>query len=174
MILRTKTAFEGVLRHVQDRKIQPRTGVDALGRDVRLKHVSAALAPAAHQLVLPFFVVPRYEVLVYCHDGSFWKPSCGLDGGNLPGYDRVDASVHEINFCVPCALPEPFCRRHVEVLCRRCHTGLPGSRYDLGQIGVSRHRLYHHLVEYFVIVDGVAPVREADARHAAQHGHVDT
>ena len=70
MILRTKTAFK-VLRHVHDGKIQLRSGVDAPDRDVRLKHIRAALAFAAYQLVLPFFVVPQYEVLVYCHDGSF-------------------------------------------------------------------------------------------------------
>ena len=89
-----ENGIQGVLAHVQDGKIQPRTSVDALGRDVRLKYVRATLALAAHQLVPPFFVVPGYQVLVYCHDGSFWKPACCLDGGDLPGYDRADAPGH--------------------------------------------------------------------------------
>ena len=72
-----------VLCHVQDCKVQPRSCVDALGRDVCLKHVRAALALAAHQLVFSFFAVSWCEVLVYGYDGSFWKSACRFDDGNL-------------------------------------------------------------------------------------------
>ena len=43
--------------------------VDALHRNVRLKHACAALVLAAHQIRSPLFVMARYQALVYGNDG---------------------------------------------------------------------------------------------------------